>query len=269
MTSGGGSTRRGAPRLVGVIHLLPLPGSPRSERTAEEVSRAAAEDARILVAAGYDGVIVENFGDTPFLPKVHPVTVSAMTLAALRVRDACRGLTLGINVLRNDAEASLAVAAVVGARFIRVNVHSGARVTDQGVIQGEAGVTLRTRRALDAAGVEIWADVDVKHSAPLGARPIEDEVADVTLRGMADAVLVTGEGTGKAVDRVKLAAARGATSVPLLVASGATEDSLAELAPVCDGVIVGSALRRNGKAGGPVDLERATSFARAFREAFA
>jgi uncharacterized protein len=258
-----------SPRLIGVIHLEPLIGSPGARRTPEEVSRAAEADARVLAECGYDGVIVENFGDAPFLPRVSAVTVSAMTLAAVRVRDASPDLLLGINVLRNDADAALAIAATVGARFVRVNVHSGARVTDQGLIQGEAGTTLRTRRALGATGVEIWADVDVKHSAPLGARPLADEAADLTARGMADAVLVTGEGTGRTVDSAKLSIVRRAVSVPVLVASGATIESLPELARLADGVIVGSALRRDGKAGGSIDHDRASSFARAFREAFA
>lgn len=257
-----------APRLIGVIHLLPLPGSPRNEQSAETIARAAEADARVLFDAGYDGVIIENFGDAPFTPKVGAVTVSAMTLAAQRVRDVCPTLPVGINVLRNDAAAALAVAVVVGALFIRVNVHTGARVTDQGVIEGEAGLTLRARSALQS-NVEVWADVDVKHSAPLGPRPVTDEAADAASRGLADVILVTGEGTGRAVDATKLQAVRAAVQVPVLVASGATEGSLPSLAGLCDGVIVGSALRRDLRAGGAIDSARAASFARAFREVFA
>jgi membrane complex biogenesis BtpA family protein len=185
----------------------------------------------------------------------------------VRVRDACPGLAVGVNVLRNDAAAALAVAAVAGARFIRVNVHIGARVTDQGLIEGEAGSTLRARRAL-ASDVAIWADVDVKHSAPLGDRPITDEAADAVLRGMASAVLVTGHGTGQPVDAHKLADVRRAVTVPVYVASGATVESLPALARACDGVIVGTALCHGGRAGNRVDPMRAAAFARAFREAY-
>jgi membrane complex biogenesis BtpA family protein len=196
------------------------------------------------------------------------VTIAAMTAVAIRVRDACPRLALGVNVLRNDAAGALAIAAVVGATFIRVNVHSGARVTDQGVIEGEAGRTLRTRRALSATSIEVWADVDVKHSAPLGVRSVADEARDATDRGLAAAVLVTGEGTGRPVDREKLRAVRAAVAVPVYVASGALPELLSSLADVSDGVIVGSALRVNGRAGGRVDPTRAASFARAFREAY-
>jgi uncharacterized protein len=254
--------------LAGVIHLPALPGSPRGELDAREIGRRAVEEARILARAGFDAIVVENFGDVPFLRRAEKVTVAAMTVAALAVREACPDLMLGINVLRNDAETALSIAVSVGAELVRVNVHTGARVTDQGIIEGEAGATLRLRRALGADRVRIWADVDVKHSAPLGMRSIEDEASDLVGRGLADAVLVTGEGTGRPVDLAKLEAVRSVVKVPVLVASGAALEMLEALAGSCDGVIVGSALRADGKAGGPIDAERAKSFAQAFRRAF-
>jgi membrane complex biogenesis BtpA family protein len=262
--------RAHAARLVGVVHLPPLPGSPRASAGAPEAARAAAEDARALEGAGFDLVMIENFGDAPFFAeRVPPVTVSAMTACAEAVRGACPRLPLGINVLRNDAEAALAIAAVVGAACIRVNVHTSARVTDQGLVQGRAAETLRLRRALGADDVAIWADVDVKHSAPLAARDVAREAEDVVKRGLADAVLVTGEGTGRSVDVEKLRRVRDAVAgTPVLVASGATEESLPVLASSCHGVVVGSALRADGRAGGRVDSARAEGFARAFRTAF-
>jgi len=257
--------------LAGVIHLPPLPGSPRASLTASECARSAAASARALVEAAYDAIIVENFGDVPFFAgRVPAVTVAAMTACALAVREAAPGVELGINVLRNDAESALGIALCTGAKFVRVNVLTGARVTDQGIIQGDAAALLRSRRALGADGIGIWADVDVKHSAPLGApRPIAQEVEDTAKRAMAEVILVTGEGTGKGVDVAKLEAVkRAAGKTPVLVASGATSDSLAELAKHANGVIVGSALRPGGVPGGPIDATLAKTFAEAFRKAF-
>jgi membrane complex biogenesis BtpA family protein len=270
-------------RLVGVVHLPPLPGSPRASESGTEIARRAADDARALAKAGFDAVIVENFGDAPFFAvRVPPVTVAAMTACAMAVRDACPGLALGVNVLRNDAEAALGIAAVVGAAFIRVNVHAGARVTDQGIVEGRAAETMRARTALRAGAVGVWADVDVKHSAPIASRPdrtsaagaaawsmaaVAREAEDLVVRALADAVLVTGEGTGRAADVDKLRVVRDAVNgrAPVLVASGVTESTLGEIAPLCDGVIVGSALREGGVAGGAVDPGRASRFAEAFR----
>lgn len=257
--------------LVGVIHLPPLPGSPRNQLSAAACAEAAARDAAILAAAGYDAIIVENFGDAPFFAgRVPPITIAAMTACALAVRAAAAAPALGINVLRNDGESALAIAVATGAAFVRINVHTGARVTDQGVIQGDAAGTLRLRRALDAEGIQIWADVDVKHSAPLGPpRPIAQEVEDTTRRALASAVLVTGEGTGKGVDVAKLAAVKAAAhDTPVLVASGATIASLPVLAAHANGVIVGSALRAGGIPGGLIDAGLAKHFADEYRKAF-
>lgn len=269
-------TERGRGRLVGVIHLPPLPGSPRSALSCADVARAAAKDARVIADAGFDLAMIENFGDAPFFPgEVPPVTVSAMTACAVAVREACPGIAVGINVLRNDARAALSIAAVVGAACIRVNVHIGARVTDQGIVEGRAAETLRARRALGADTVAIWADVNVKHSAPLAPRDVGQEAEDLVKRAFADAVLVTGWGTGKGVDEAELRRVReavrasGGEGGPLvLVASGATAESLPQLAPSCDGVIVGSALRTDGVAGGAIDPRRAAAFASAFRRAW-
>ncbi|WP_394821109.1 BtpA/SgcQ family protein [Pendulispora albinea] len=257
-------------RLVGVIHLPPLPGSPLWALPMRAIVERTVEDARILEGAGYHLAMIENFGDTPFIRhKVPPVTIAAMTACAEAVRSAFPRLPLGINVLRNDAEAALSIAAVVGAACIRVNVHTGARVTDQGIIEGDAASTLRTRRALSAEAVNIWADVDVKHSAPLAPRPVADEASDLITRAMVDAILVTGSGTGKSIDPAQISLVRSATgNAPLYVASGARPEDLPALATLCDGVIVGSALRANGVAGGPVNIAAATTFAKAFRAVF-
>ncbi len=255
------------PSLVGVIHLRPLPDSPRYDGDLAAVVASAERDARALAAAGFEGIVVENFGDAPFVPSsVAPVTVAAMTACALAVRAAAPSLALGINVLRNDAEAALAVAVAASAEMIRVNVHTGARVTDQGLVEGHAHVTLRRRRALDAERVALLCDVDVKHSAPLAGRPLAEEAHDLASRGLADAVLVTGSGTGRGVDRRDLEAVLGAVRVPVLVASGVTVETLPDVQGA-HGVIVGSCLRASGRAGDPVDEEAARRFADAWRAA--
>jgi membrane complex biogenesis BtpA family protein len=252
------------PALVGVIHLRPLPGSPGYEGDLAQIASSAARDAHALADAGFEAIIVENYGDAPFVPgTVEPITVAAMTRCALAVRVAAPMVALGINVLRNDAQAALAVAAATGASFIRINVHVGARLTDQGVVQGMAHQTLRTRRALGLDGVKLLCDVDVKHSAPLAPRPLQEEAHDLTLRGHADAVLVTGSGTGRSVALPDLDLVLRAVEAPVLVASGVTEATLPQVRRA-HGVIVGSCLRQGGQAGLPVDPALAKSFADAF-----
>jgi len=253
-------------KLIGVCHLPPLPGSPRAGREAMRTAiDRAARDAQALSRAGFDAVLVENFGDAPFFKdNVPAVTIAAMTGCALAAREAAPRLALGINVLRNDGLGALAIAAATGASFVRVNVLSGARLTDQGIIEGRAADLARLRASI-AKGVRVFADVDVKHSVPLVPRAIDEEVKELVERAHADAILLTGVATGEPVDEAQLDHVRRATNVPLFVASGATERTVRALLAKCDGVIVGTAIKRGGRAGAPVDLDRAKRFARAAR----
>ncbi|MCI0372664.1 MAG: phosphorybosylanthranilate isomerase, partial [candidate division NC10 bacterium] len=67
--------------LLGMVHLLPLPGSPRWEGSLQAVLEAAREDVKALEAGGMDGCLVENHGDAPFTPgSVDPATVAAMAV---------------------------------------------------------------------------------------------------------------------------------------------------------------------------------------------
>src|SRR5881392_3708175 len=152
--------------LIGVVHLAPLPGSPRWHGRMADVVKRAVADAHAYERGGAHAIFIENFGDIPFTKSsVGPETIAAMAAAGCAVRQAV-ALPLGFNVLRNDAHTALALCAACGGAFIGVNVHSGVMVTDQGVIEGQAFATLRLRRAL-CPGVLILADVHVKHAAPL------------------------------------------------------------------------------------------------------
>ncbi len=250
--------------LIGVIHLPALPGAPRYGGDFSRVVESAVRDAGTLAEAGFDAVLVENFGDAPFFRgRVPTETVATMAVVADAVRRAS-GLPLGVNVLRNDGEAALAVAVAAGARFVRVNVLVGARVTDQGVIEGAAAELLRTRARLAAGGILLVADVDVKHSAPLGASDVAEEALEAVERALADVLVVTGARTGSEADHATLAAVRAAVpGTPVWLGSGARTDTLAAWLAQVDGVIVGSALRIDGRAGGPVDPARAMEFATA------
>ena len=227
----------------------------------QSVLEGAVADARALERGGVDGVLVENFGDAPFHPDDVPKhTVAATTRAATAVADATT-LPIGINVLRNDAEAAVSVAAAVDAAFVRVNVHTGARVTDQGIVEGRAHETLRLRERL-GVDVGIFADTDVKHSAPLTPEGYSAEsFADATERGLADAVVASGSGTGAAIDRAALEAVvdereRHGLETPVFVGSGVRPETIGDLLALADGVIVGTALKAAGETTAPVDEER-------------
>ena len=246
--------------VIGMLHAMALPGAPVYGGDLARVRKALLDDAEALVTGGVDGLMLENFGDSPFYPdRVPAMTVAALTALATEVRR-CFPVPLGINVLRNDGRSALAIAVACGAAFIRVNILCGARVADQGLLQGIAHDLLRDRVYLQAQGIPIWADVDVKHSAALAARSLRDEVRDLIERGMADAVIVSGTATGSPIDLETLRTVRDAASgTPVLIGSGVMTESLGQLIPYADGLIVGSSLKREGLAKNPVDIDRVRS----------
>jgi uncharacterized protein len=251
------AARFGRRPVFGMVHLQALPGAPLYGGSMQAVIDGALADARALEEGGCAGLIVENFGDRPFFAThVPPETIAAMSrvVATLDVK-----IPIGVNVLRNDPRAALGIAAATGAAFIRVNVHTGAMITDQGIIEGDAASTLRARSILGSE-IAIFADVLVKHAAPLGALDPVQAAKDLRLRGLADALIVTGAETGAAADPSRLELLRGALDAPLLVGSGVNAANAGSFG-AADGAIVGTSLKRSGR----VDAGLVRAVVRAFQ----
>lgn len=245
-----------------MVHMRPLPGAPMFRGSLDAVIEAAIADARALASGGCDGIVFENFGDRPFQKHVHAETVAAMTRV---IADVVRELSIphGVNVLRNDAHSALAIAAATGAAFMRINIHIGAMSTDQGVIEGEAGETLRLRASF-APDVLIFADHMVKHATPLAPVGEEQMARDLRERGLADAIIISGRETGAPADVDRLAKTRKAIEAPILIGSGLTAENAA-IYSEADGAIVGTSVKRDGSIDMPVDSARVERVVRAFR----
>ena len=250
--------------LIGVVHLAAMPGDPRRPRPRggfADVERAALADAEALARGGADALIVENFGSGPFVKgsegsRLPPHQVAALARICATITRAT-SLPVGVNCLRNDAISALGIAAACELAFIRVNVHVGAYVTDQGIVEGEADRSLRYREQLGAHHVAILADVLVKHATPLAPTTPESATQDCLERGLADGVIVTGERTGAAASLDVLRRVRAAARERLvLVGSGLTVQNAGEIAPLVDGAIVGTALKRDGEVTAPVEEAR-------------
>lgn len=226
----------------------------------QEVLEDSVARAVTLTDAGFGALIVENFGDAPFYPdEVPPVTVAAMTacVAAIRSETNC---VLGVNVLRNAALAAVGIAAAGEAELIRVNILTGEMNTDQGVITGRAAEVARAAATVSPA-LAIWADVFVKHAVPPPGLTLEQAAVDTWERGGADALIVSGAGTGLVPDVARFETLRRVVpDAPLVVGSGTDPDNLKELAGLADHVIVGTALEEDGRPGAPIDPGRLDRF---------
>lgn len=251
--------------VIGVVHLLPLPTSPRWGGNLNAVIDRAEQEATALASGGVDGIIVENFFDAPF-PKerVDPAVVSAMSLVVHHLKQLIT-LPIGINVLRNDAASAMAIATCIQAQFIRVNVLTGVMATDQGLIEGQAHELLRYRREL-GSDVNILADVLVKHARPLGSPNLTTAVQETIERGLADGIILSGWATGSppSLEDLELASAA-ANGTPVFIGSGANWENIPQLIQAADGVIVSSSLKRKGQIDQPIDPIRVSQFVESMR----
>jgi membrane complex biogenesis BtpA family protein len=249
--------------LLGVVHVAALPSAAKHVSMQDVLAKALA-DARVYARCGFDGVIVENFGDAPFHKgtrddPVPPDVPAALAVVAARIA-AETGLPLGVNCLRNDGAAALGVAAAVGARWIRVNVLAGVYATDQGIVEGDAARLFAYRKQLHS-DVAVLADFLVKHASPLA--PVDVAVGaggarDLAERSGAHGLVLSGARTGVAVDVGFFDTVRASVGAfPIWVGAGLTTANAAALWPRCDGAIVGTFCKRDGRVTEPVDADRA------------
>jgi membrane complex biogenesis BtpA family protein len=255
---------------IGVVHLAPLPGSPGFGGDLAAVIQRAVREGELIEGAGLGAIIVENYGDLPFYrDRVGPETIASMAIVSREVRRACR-VPVGVNVLRNDYEAALAIAGTCGCEFVRINILVGAYVTTEGMIEGNPARVSRLRERL-APEAMIFADILVKHAYPLAATGIGDDALDVVERGGADCVVVTGPRTGSPTSAGDLKTVRSVLEgagmmVPIFVGSGVGPANAENLLKLSDGFIVGSYIRKGGRAGAEVDPERVGEIGKVLKE---
>lgn len=233
--------------LIGVVHLLPLPSSANFNGNFDQILTKAEQEAAAIAASGLNGIIVENYYDVPFVKEnADPATIASMSIITKRLMH-LTDKTIGLNVLRNDAKAALAIAYCTGAKFIRVNILTGAMITDSGIIEAAAPQLLPYRELLKARNIKIFADVMVKHAYPMGNPPrIEDLAKETIYRGLADAIIVSGVATGSATDIKDVERIKNALpDVPLLIGSGLNSNNINDYLSIADGAIVATSIKRN------------------------
>jgi hypothetical protein len=253
----------GVPKpVIGMVHLWPLPGAPGySGYGMQTIMDHALRDAESLVEGGVNGLIVENMWDLPYYvgTEVKPEAMTAQAVAAAEVVKSFP-LPVGINVIHNGGIVCLSIAVAAGARFIRVCILTGSRLWDTGEIDhGCAADLVRKRKELYAENIQIFADVDKKHSVSFPGLDLATHIEWTEFYG-ADALIVTGRMTGAAPDVEKVREAKQLATRPVLVGSGTNEKTIGGFLQYADGVIVGSSLKKDGVMQNPVDPERVRRF---------
>lgn len=244
--------------MVGMIHVAALPGSPLASQGVASIAAQAVAEAKVLAAAGFDALMIENMHDRPYWrQQAGPATVASMTAVLQEVRAAVE-LPIGVQILAGANREALAVASAGGGSFIRAENFVFAHVADEGLMgEADAARLLRDRREIGAEHIRIYADIKKKHSshaitADLGVAPVAQAAAFFG----ADGVIVTGEATGCATSLADVRAASAAVELPIAIGSGLCPENLPEAWDVADVFIVGSFYKQDGRWDRPPDAAR-------------
>ena len=248
--------------VIGMVHLWPLPGAPGyTGYGMQKIIDHALHDAELLIKGGVDGLMVENMWDIPFYvgASVKPEAMTAQAVAASKVAERF-DVPLGINVVHNGGTNCLAIAVAAGAKFMRVCILTGSRLWDTGELDhGCAADLMRKRKELHAEHIQIYADVDKKHSVPFPGIDLATHIEWTEFYG-ADGLIVSGKMTGSAPDVAKVREAKQLAHKPILIGSGSSAENVAAFLEYADGIIVGTWLKHDGVGENPVDLNRVRKF---------
>lgn len=248
--------------IIGVIHVGALPGTPRATQTVSELIATAKREAQIYKDSGVDGVIIENMHDVPYLRgEVGPEIVAAMTAIGVDVKNECRELPVGIQILAGANIEAMAVAHAADLDFIRAEGYAYAHVADEGIIQSSAAKLLRYRKLIGAERVQVWTDVKKKHSAHAITADVSlGETAETVEFMGADCVIITGSATGKPPNVADVKEAKVHCHLPVVLGSGITESNIGEFYKEADGFIIGTAFKLDGLWSNTVDASRIAAF---------
>jgi len=239
--------------LIGMVHIGALPGTPYHKQPLSAIVQQTIEETQLLIEAGFDGIIIENMHDRPYLRRnVGPEIVSAMTRVGTAVQEILTecGKPFGVQILAGANREALAVTQAVGGQFIRAEGFVFSSIADEGLLEeADAGPLLRYRKMIGAdRDIAIWADIKKKHSSHAITNDVDvAETARAAQFFGADAVIVTGQATGMETEIEEVAAVREAVDIPVYVGSGVEPESVKALSQYADGLIVGSWYKRDGQ----------------------
>lgn len=232
--------------IIGMIHFPPLIGY-EGYPGMIYIKRRVIKETEMLNNAGVHAIMVENNYDIPhkeFVDKEITAEMAVLTQTVVNHTD----LPVGVDVLWNDYQSALGICAATGASFVRIPAFVDDVRTDYGDMHAVAKETilLRKKLSLDST-VAVLADVQVKHSRMIDAqKPLSLSIQQAIENG-ADGIIITGKWTGDAPKLTDLEIGQAnRRNIPVVVGSGSTKENLSKLLPLCQGVIVGSAVMSNG-----------------------
>ena len=242
--------------IIGMCHLLALPGDPGYDRKVG--MRAVVDDARAnlqaLQAGGVDAIMFSNEFSLPYLTKVASVTVAAMARVIAELYAEIR-IPFGVNVLW-DPYASLDLAVATGAMFVR-EIFTGVYASDFGLWDTNCGAIVRHQHAIGAAGIKLFFNILPEAASYLASRDIVSVARSTVFNTAPDALCISGLTAGQETSSATLRLVKDALpNVPIVANTGVHLQNVTEQLCIADAAIIGTAFKRDGVFENPVDAAR-------------
>lgn len=251
-----------------MVHLFPLPGTPYYQpgdlqRSVDKARR----DCAALCAGGADGCVIQTNDRVYTLGnEVDPARlVSYTTIVQEVAREAPPNFKIGVQILWNALQASLAVAQFCGGSFIRTAVFVGATDSPAGIAKADPVGFEAYREKIGANGIKVVAEVQGMHYHNVDGKGV-GEIAQEALQAGANAVEVA-DPDEQINEQLVLCIKEMKSNLPVFLGGHTNHENVVRRMRFCDGVFVGSCFENEGW-GGYVDPEKVRSYVGRLKSAY-
>ncbi len=253
----------GGKKVIGMVHLLPLPANAAYKNNKDEIVEHALEDAHTLIDCGVDAIMLENFNDWPqYADEIPMESYTLMTAVASKIRDFCK-IPFGVNVEMNAWKQEWIMAWAVNADFIRLEAFVDNRGGSFGYIPACSTPLSKVMKDYPA-DVELFTDVHTQETYGNPDVPII-ELAHNAIGHDSSAIIVTENDACRRITVEDVKAMRQAIGdFPIIVGSGVKTTNVLDYFEYADGVIVG----RGFKSGDRVDAKLVKEFMEVVRSKY-
>jgi uncharacterized protein len=252
--------------VIGMIHMGPLPGTPFSRKgDLASIVDKAVSSAGALYENGADGCLIQTVDRVYGVgEECDPARLAAVTLIVREIARATGSeFMIGVQIMRNALQASLAAAKVAGGSFIRASALVGRTLSPQGCVEPDPLALMNYRAKIDAWDIKIVAEIHSMHFRWHGEPKPVGEIARLAVQAGADCVCLGDRDEASTLSLIAEVRAA-APGIPIILAGYTDHSNAARLLAASDGAFVGAALERGGW-GGAVDPQRVKDYVQVVR----
>ncbi len=252
--------RNGHKSILGLIHLVPLPGTPHYEPgNVERALEKALFDAHALHDGGADGGLIQPTDRTyPVGEEVDPARLAAFASIVSAVRkDLPSTFELGVQILWNATRASLGVAFACGASFVRSANFIGSSHSLYGPVHSDPVRFLNYVNQLGAHDVSLVAEIQSMHYKSLENTSLA-KLAETAYRTGAHAVEIAEPDQAKCLEMVS-EIREAVPDLPIMLGGHTNHANAEVLLSAADGAFVGTCFQPEGW-GTNISVERVKAY---------